>query len=165
MAANTGHLVFSTLHANGAPEAVARLADLEIGRERLSTELLGVLAQRLVRKLCNACKLADERPETTTLLSPHRSKTLQHVRQFTLFRVRPDGCANCGHTGFRGRRMIYELFHVGNKVRSLLEDNSSISKLREEGLVTGSMRDSGFRLVAEGVTSLDELATHIDLEY
>lgn len=165
MAANTGHLVFSTLHANGAPEAVARLADLEIGRERLSTELLGVLAQRLVRKLCNACKVPDERPETTTLLTPHRTKSLHHVSQLSLFRARTGGCPNCGHTGFRGRRMIYELFHVGKKVRNLLEENAPISELRAEGIITGSMRDSGFRLVAEGVTSLDELATHIDLEY
>ena len=149
----------------GAAEAVARLGDLEVSRDKLGTELLGILAQRLVRKLCLSCKVPDDRPDTATLLAPHRSKTLAAVPSLTLFRGRTGGCPNCGHTGYRGRRMLYELLHVNKKVRDLLEEGEPISKLREHGLAGGTMRDSGFRLVAEGVTSIDELATHIDFDY
>ena len=162
--ANTGHLVLSTLHANGAAEAIARLTDLDVGRDKLSTLLLGILAQRLVRKLCNACKVPDDRPETASMLTPQRSKSLALIGKIQPARARLGGCPDCGGTGYRGRRMVYELLHCGKKVRELLEANAPVSQLRDHGLLMGTMQESGLRLVAEGVTSIDELATHVDLE-
>ncbi len=164
-AANTGHLVLSTLHSNGAAETVGRLTDLGIDREKLATQLLGVLAQRLVRKLCNSCKVPDERPETPQLLAGHTTKALRMSGRIAPFRARDGGCPNCGFTGYRGRRMVYELLHCSKKVKSLLEEGVPVSRLREGGLETsGTMLENAYRLVAEGVTSVDEIALHLDLE-
>ncbi len=163
-AANTGHVVVSTLHANGAPEAIARLKDLNIDRDKLATQLLGVLAQRLLRKLCVSCKVLDDRPETTRLLAQHTEVRAGVAGHFTPYRARSSGCPECRHTGYRGRRIVYELLHCSRKVSNMLESGDSISKLREGALDTGSMLAHGLRLVAEGTTSMDELATHVQLE-
>jgi type II secretory ATPase GspE/PulE/Tfp pilus assembly ATPase PilB-like protein len=161
-AANTGHLVLSTLHANGAIAALARLDDLGIGRDRAATGLLGILAQRLVRKLCSRCKLHDDRPSTWHLLGV---RSLGEATVATISPCRPatSGCANCNHTGYRGRRMIHELLHCSDKVRDQMETLAPLSSLRS-GIRGRTMRDCGLALVSEGVTSIDELATHLDLD-
>ncbi len=163
-AANTGQLVLSTLHTNGAAETTERLEDLGIPKPKMATVLLGVLAQRLVRKLCAVCKIVDGRPETMTLLTPFSNKSLKDLPSLKPYRAREGGCVNCGHSGYRGRRMVYELFHCSKDIKGRLEKNASLTELRERGTATGTMLENGLRLVAEGITSIDELATHIDLE-
>jgi general secretion pathway protein E len=132
----TGHLVLATLHTNDAPSAVTRLTDMGVEPFLLSSSLLGVLAQRLVRKLCPACKKADARG-----------------------RYHPVGCAQCGQSGYKGRTGVYELMVADEKVRSLIHSRAAESQLfvaAEEGGLR-SMREDGERLVSEGVTSPEEV--------
>jgi general secretion pathway protein E len=132
----TGHLVLATLHTNDAPSAVTRLTDMGIEPFLLSSSLLGVLAQRLVRKLCPACKTRDEHG-----------------------RWHPVGCAACGMTGYKGRTGVYELMVADQAVQSLIHNRAAESQLfvaaEQGGMKT--MREDGDRLVAEGITSLEEL--------
>jgi general secretion pathway protein E len=132
----TGHLVLATLHTNDAPSAVTRLTDMGVEPFLLSSSLLGVLAQRLVRKLCPDCKKADSRG-----------------------RYHPVGCAQCGQTGYKGRTGVYELMVADEKVRSMIHSRAAESQLfvvAEEGGLR-SMRDDGERLIAEGITSQEEV--------
>ncbi|WP_442776785.1 type II secretion system ATPase GspE [Sphaerotilus montanus] len=132
----TGHLVLATLHTNDAPSAVTRLTDMGIEPFLLSSSLLGVLAQRLVRKLCPACK-----------------------REGDDGRWHPVGCDACGHSGYKGRTGVYELMVVDDAVRALIHSRASESELIAAARAGGlrSMREDGERLVATGVTSLEEL--------
>jgi general secretion pathway protein E len=132
----TGHLVLATLHTNDAPSAVTRLTDFGVEPYLLSSSLLGVLAQRLVRKLCANCKTVDARG-----------------------RWHPVGCAMCDHSGYRGRTGVYELMVADDKVRSLIHSRAAESQLFVAAEAAGlrSMREDGERLVAEGVTSLEEV--------
>jgi general secretion pathway protein E len=132
----TGHLVLATLHTNDAPSAVTRLTDMGVEPFLLSSSLLGVLAQRLVRKLCTACRKPDDKG-----------------------RWHPVGCAACGNTGYKGRTGIYELMVADTSVQSLIHSRAAESQLFVAAEKAGmrTMREDGERLVAEGVTSLEEL--------
>ena len=132
----TGHLVLATLHTNDAPSAVTRLTDMGVEPFLLSSSLLGVLAQRLVRKLCPACRRADDAG-----------------------RWHPVGCAECGHTGYKGRTGVYELMAADDAVRALIHAKASEAELLHAARRGGlrSMRDDGERLVRAGVTSLEEV--------
>jgi general secretion pathway protein E len=132
----TGHLVLATLHTNDAPSAVTRLIDMGIEPFLLSSSLLGVLAQRLVRKLCPNCKKAD-----------------------TKGRWHPVGCAECGQTGYKGRTGVYELMLADERVRSLIHSQAAESQLFVAAEASGlrSMREDGERLVTEGITSPEEV--------
>jgi general secretion pathway protein E len=132
----TGHLVLATLHTNDAPSAVARLIDMGIEPFLLSSSLLGVLAQRLVRKLCPHCKRQDEHGH-----------------------YHPVGCSECGMTGYRGRTGVYELMVADDDIRGLIHRQAAESELLSHAQHNGmkSMRDDGDRLVSEGVTSLEEV--------
>jgi general secretion pathway protein E len=132
----TGHLVLATLHTNDAPSAVTRLTDMGIEPFLLSSSLLGVLAQRLVRKLCPHCKRRDDHG-----------------------RYHPVGCPECGMTGYKGRTGVYELMVADDEIRGLIHAQASEAKLFEVAQLSGmkTMRDDGDRLVAEGVTSLEEV--------
>ncbi len=132
----TGHLVLATLHTNDAPSAVTRLTDMGVEPFLLSSSLLGVLAQRLVRKLCGACKKVDDQG-----------------------RYHPVGCAECGQTGYKGRTGVYELMVADEAVRSLIHSRAAESQLFVAAEQAGlrSMREDGERLVEEGVTSAEEV--------
>ena len=132
----TGHLVLATLHTNDAPSAVTRLTDMGVEPFLLSSSLLGVLAQRLVRKLCPHCKRVDARG-----------------------RYHPVGCAECSTTGYKGRTGVYEMMTADDKVRSLIHNRAAESQLFVAAEAAGlrSMREDGERLVEEGVTSAEEV--------
>jgi general secretion pathway protein E len=132
----TGHLVLATLHTNDAPSAVTRLTDMGVEPFLLSSSLLGVLAQRLVRKLCPVCKRADNRG-----------------------RFHPVGCAECGQTGYKGRTGVYELMSADDKVRALIHGRAAESQLFVAAEAAGlrSMREDGERLIEQGVTSPEEV--------
>lgn len=153
-AANTGHLVFTSLHTNSAPKAVLRLLELGANRDALASVLRLVIAQRLVAKLCDYCKIPDTRAETARSFKEH------HIHQFMPFIA--VGCPHCGDFGYRGRQMIYEIMPANN-VRQLIEEGASISKIEQEGVPkTDTIWYRGLNLVAEGVTSMDELMIRAD---
>lgn len=153
-AANTGHLVFTSLHTNSAPKAVLRLMELGANRDALASVLRLVIAQRLVAKLCDYCKVPDTRAETIRTFKEH------HIHQFTPFIA--VGCPHCGDFGYRGRQMIYEIMPANN-VRQLIEEGASISKIEQEGVPkTDTIWYRGLNLVAEGITSMDELMIRAD---
>jgi general secretion pathway protein E len=132
----TGHLVLATVHTNDAPSSVTRLIDMGVEPYLLSSSLLGVLAQRLVRKLCLHCRRRD-----------------------TAGRWHPVGCEQCGHTGYKGRTGVYELMGVDDKMRSLIHARAAESQIFVAAEAAGMrpMREDGQRLVDEGITSLEEV--------
>uniref|UniRef100_UPI0015888D41 GspE/PulE family protein n=1 Tax=Burkholderia anthina TaxID=179879 RepID=UPI0015888D41 len=135
----TGHLVLATLHTNDAASAVTRLTDMGVEPYLLASSLLGVLAQRLVRQLCPVCK--EERQEG--------GRTVWH----------PVGCAKCGHSGYAGRRGVYELLVIGDAIRSLIHRNAADAEILAAGRAEGmrTLRDDAERWLAAGATSLEEV--------
>jgi len=132
----TGHLVLATVHTNDAPSSVTRLIDMGVEPYLLSSSLLGVLAQRLVRKLCVHCRRRDDAG-----------------------RWHPVGCEQCLQTGYKGRTGVYELMSVDDNLRSLIHNRASEADLFAAAQAQGMrpMREDGQRLVDEGVTSLEEV--------
>lgn len=157
-AANTGHLVFTTLHTNTASMAIARLKKLDVDMDSLAGMLLGVLAQRLTRVLCEACKVQDTRPSTLLSLTEGNRPYLDEYRPFKIHRSSSSGCVHCGYTGYTGRKIIYELLVNSPELRVLIETGASTSRIAKAGLRPGfSMWDAGLRLVAQGITSIEAL--------
>jgi general secretion pathway protein E len=132
--------VLATLHTNDAPGAVTRLIDMGIEPYLLASTLNGVLAQRLVRKLCPQCRTPSE--------SDSGERTYRHV-----------GCAACNFSGYKGRTGIYELLTVDDDLRRLIHDLAEERLLREHAVTHGMvrLRDDGMRWVREGVSSMDEV--------
>ena len=162
-AARSGELVVAGITASGPPEAIDCIERLGSGRTELAAVLRGIVNQRLVRKLCSACKTADDRVETDQALATLEPAFLKHLSRVAPFRANPAGCADCANTGYRGRRLIGELLHCGRKTRDLIETASQLSVLRA-GVEGGTLRDNGMALVAEGITSLEELAAQVDID-
>ena len=151
-AALTGHLVFSTLHTNDAPSAVTRLQDMGCEPYLLSSVLNGVLAQRLVRRICQACRTPDHSDPAELL-----AIGVADVTGAELFRGK--GCDDCRGTGYRGRSGIYELFGITEDVRSLIVRKASAGEIRrhamEKGMVT--LREDGWARVCAGLTTVEEI--------
>ena len=147
----TGHLVFSTLHTNSAIGAITRLRDMGVEPFLLSSTIIGVAAQRLVRTLCEHCKQAQ--PATTSecevLGQPiDNPPNIYHLK----------GCEECTGTGFYGRIGIYELLAINEKLRSMIHSNSSEQEMEAEARkYYPSMRHEGFKLVLSGKTTLEEV--------
>jgi general secretion pathway protein E len=146
----TGHLVFSTLHTNDAPGAVTRLLDMGIEGFLVSSSLIGVLAQRLVRVICPRCKEPfipqQEIVEKISFLENH---TTYYGR----------GCDDCRHTGYAGRTGIFELMVVDEEVRRLILERASAGVIRKRAVNAGMqvLRESGWQKVREGVTTIEEV--------
>jgi general secretion pathway protein E len=147
----TGHLVLATLHTNDALSATTRLVDMGVEPYLLSSSLLGVLAQRLVRKLCTACR-QPYRPDTAEL-----SELDGGPGDETLFG--PKGCAACNQTGYSGRTGIYELLQIDEGAKRLIHKAGFEQALRAHAAAQGmrSLRHDGLRWVRSGVTSLEEV--------
>lgn len=148
-AALTGHLVLSTLHTNDAPSALTRLVDMGIEPYLLSSSVVGILAQRLVRKICTSCK---------TFYVPTEQES-SHLQIPVEELYRGSGCEKCFQTGYKGRHGIYELMPMSGRVKRRLIESADSSLLQKvainEGLET--LRTDGGYLVKEGVTTLEEL--------
>jgi type II secretory ATPase GspE/PulE/Tfp pilus assembly ATPase PilB-like protein len=151
-AALTGHLVLSTLHTNDAASAVTRLLDLGVAPYLVSSTVEAVLAQRLVRVLCTACREMVT-PDARTL---QRVGTLEHPLTAVWRAV---GCPQCRDTGYRGRQGIFELLVMSEAIRELTHARASGERLRACAMQEGMqpLRADGMRLVREGVTTLDEI--------
>jgi general secretion pathway protein E len=146
----TGHLVLATLHTNDAPGAVTRLVDMGIEPYLLASTLNGVLAQRLVRKLCAECKQPYEPPAS-------ERSVFRHDAPDRLYKA--VGCGACNFSGYRGRTGIYELFVADDETRRLIHDTAPEAMLRDRAVAGGMLRlrEDGLRWVRDGATSLDEV--------
>ena len=152
-AALTGHLVFSTLHTNDAAGAVARLLEMGVEDYLLASSLLGVLAQRLVRKICAEC-----RHQTETILPVEIAGTPGGA-DGDARGWEGAGCENCGHSGYRGRSGIYELLVVDDPIRDLILKHASADAVREEAIKQGmrTLREDGALKARDGATTVAEL--------
>jgi len=150
----TGHLVLATLHTNDAVGAVTRLVDMGVEPFLVASSLLGVLAQRLVRKLCPVCRQTRAPDAAELRLLTASGNEPRSVPIYT-----PVGCSACTNTGYQGRTGIYELLTVDDSLRTLIHDGASEGKLREYARTRGmrNMRDDGLRWVRAGATSLEEV--------
>ena len=150
----TGHLVFSTLHTNDAPSAVARLADIGIKPFLIATAVRAIEAQRLVRKLCGDCK-------TVSSLSDRelRSLGLDAAQAADATIMGPAGCGKCRQLGFRGRMSLVEIFKIDDEVRTMINQQLTTPQLRKRARELGmrTMREDGIRKVLSGLTSADEV--------
>jgi type IV pilus assembly protein PilB len=153
----TGHLVLSTLHTNDAPGAVTRLVDMGVEPFLISSTLMAVLGQRLVRTICKICRTPFEPTETqleTLNLSPHDlgDKVFHYGR----------GCSACNDTGYKGRKGIFELLVIGDAIRTLINERSPTVVLRQKAIELGmvTLREDGLRSIFEGDTTIEEVVKY-----
>ena len=156
-AALTGHLVLSTLHTNDAPSATTRLTDMGAPPWLIASALIGVLAQRLARRLCPDCARSGpvDRADLARLGLPDNPTELH----------RPDGCDRCDHAGFRGRTGIFELMPVSPEIRNLILKRAPVDSIRRTAADLGmsSLAQDAWRNVAAGLTSIDEVRPLLSL--
>jgi type II secretory ATPase GspE/PulE/Tfp pilus assembly ATPase PilB-like protein len=152
----TGHLVLSTLHANTAPDAIKRLADIGVEPFIVNNAVAGVISQRLVRILCSECKEEAE-PELHSL--PPEARELIGRTEGPTFHT-PRGCDACQGTGYRGRTAIHEILIPDDAVREVVGRSGSVQEIRGAALGAGmrSLLACGLQKAARGVTSLQEVA-------
>ncbi|MGH7975885.1 MAG: GspE/PulE family protein, partial [Limisphaerales bacterium] len=153
----TGHLVFSTLHTNDAPGAVTRLVDMGVEPFLISSTLMAVLAQRLVRTICKDCRTPFEPTEdqlSLLNLSPHDlgDKVFHYGR----------GCPTCSDTGYKGRKGIFELLVISEAVRLLINERAPTVVLRQKAVELGmvTLREDGLRSIFEGDTTIEEVVKY-----
>lgn len=155
-AALTGHLVLSTLHTNDAPEAITRLMDIGVEPYLISSSVIGVLAQRLVRSICPECKVPYQiDPKSLDELGEGFSTSKEPI---TLYRGK--GCKQCKQSGYWGRTGMYELFFVNEKIKQLISNKAPTQSIREAAKATTgmiSLREDGLHKVLKGMTTLDEV--------
>ncbi|NLM58163.1 MAG: Flp pilus assembly complex ATPase component TadA [Clostridium sp.] len=151
-AAITGHLVFSTLHTNDAASSVTRMIDMGIEPFLLSSSLVGLIAQRLVRRLCPNCKEPVEiDDETRELLN------IEEGEEVTVFKAK--GCEHCNNTGYKGRIAVYEILQVDKEIRELISKNANSDDIKDLAIKHGmkTLRMNSARLVKNGTTSIEEM--------
>jgi type IV pilus assembly protein PilB len=149
-AALTGHLVFTTLHANDAPSTFMRLSEMGIEPFLISTSVIGIVAQRLVRRICTQCK-EQYTPDPVAL------KYLGLKEGMQLFKGK--GCDYCGHTGYKGRVGVYEVLTVNDELRHLIAEGSDTQVIRQAAIRNEmkTLKDYCLILLEEGLTSMDEV--------
>lgn len=153
----TGHLVLSTLHTNDAPGAVTRLVDMGVEPFLISSTLMAVLAQRLVRTICKKCRTPFEPTEsqlTLLNLSPHDigDKAFYYGR----------GCSGCNDTGYRGRKGIFELLVINEAIRALINERAPSVVMRQKAVEMGmvTLREDGLRSIFDGDTTIEEIVKY-----
>ncbi len=158
-AANTGHMVFSTVHANDTITALFRIIDLGVEPFMLSTAVSGILGQRLARRLCPHCRVAYKpNPE----LLKQAGLSAEKVKEFYKPPAEGKGekCTHCNGMGYRGRIGVFELLVINDRLRDLVRDKAPMNNIKAEARKNGmlTMMEEGIRLVVRGVTSIDEVA-------
>jgi type IV pilus assembly protein PilB len=157
----TGHVVFTTLHTNDAPSSVARLLDMGIEPFLITATVEGIVAQRLVRKICDNCKTQFE-PSDAQLMELQLLP--EEVKDKKFFYGR--GCSKCNGTGYRGRTGIFEIMVFNDEIRDLIMNQASTNVLRSAGQKSGMrlLRDNGLAAIYDGVTTIDEIAKETMME-
>ena len=158
-AALTGHLVLSTLHTNDAPTAIPRLVDLADESYLVASALMGIMAQRLVKCLCTQCKQPYQaKASDLSTLGYKVEDPNQPIRLY-----HPRGCPACLHTGYKGRRGIFELLMVNREMRDLIRlgTNAPVEEVRRVAKANGmrELRDEGLALVLDRTTTLEQVKT------
>ncbi len=158
-AALTGHQVFSTLHTNDAISAIPRLVNMGIESYLLAAAINGIMAQRLVRRICTSCRILVDPDAKTQALFKSFGLPLTQV-------ARGEGCAHCGHAGFSGRAGIYELFMINDRLRDIITTDPSLSPLKKEAHEQGHLflAYDGLCKVAEGLTTVEEVTRVVEME-
>lgn len=160
----TGHLVFSTLHTNSAPETIVRLLDMGIDTFNFADALLGVLAQRLVRTLCKNCKepYHPDKTEYDHLLTSYGVSFFDNINiaysdDFSLYRAK--GCSECNNSGYKGRVGVYELMIANQTIKKLIIERATVSDIREEAISNGMtvLLQEGIQLIFAGKTDFKQV--------
>lgn len=159
-AAQTGHLVLSTLHTNDAAGAVSRLADLKVPSFLVASALLGAAAQRLIRTLCPKCKQAYEPSEDELKCLFGKSYQGKKIKLY-----RAMGCSNCYRTGYHGRKAVYEILCVSPEIRRMVVETNSDDEIKQKAIEEGmkTLRKNAVDEVLNSVTTLDELMRVVDV--
>jgi len=153
-AALTGHLVFSTLHTNDAASAITRLLDMGVEDYLLTSSINGILAQRLVRKLCNHCKKpVDNQSEAIARFSNYQFDN-SNIKFFD-----PIGCDACDNTGYQGRTVIFEYMPISEEIRQLILAQTDSTTLQQAAMANGmaAIKENGIHKAARGITSIEEV--------
>ncbi|MFB2553946.1 GspE/PulE family protein [Ensifer soli] len=155
-AALTGHLVLTTLHTNSASDAVVRLIDMGVEPYLLGSSLRGIIGQRLVRRLCDRCKIADEAAAGSARQLAER-RSLRFPQESAYHRA--TGCETCGHTGYRGRIGVFEVLRADEEIRALVRENPAPTLLSERARQDGMtlMLEDGLAKSAAGLTTVEEV--------
>lgn len=157
----TGHLVFSTLHTNDAPTAVTRLRDMGVPEFLITATVEGILAQRLVRRICVECR-AEFDPSDELLME--LQLPIEQARQYSFYYGK--GCERCNNSGYKGRTGIYELLEINDDIRDLITSEASVDEIRNlarsQGMTT--LREAGLKLIFDGVTTIDEVVRETVME-
>jgi len=161
-AALTGHLVFSTLHTNDAPSALTRLIDMGVKPFLVSSSIQAVMAQRLVRLLCNECKVPDEEVDFNLIRA--LGVTEEQISKATF--MRPVGCDRCAGSGFHGRYGIFEMMRMNNELREMAFQQAPLNELRKAARAFGmhTLLDDGLAKAMQGVTSIEDVLAHATRE-
>ncbi|MGN0160729.1 MAG: GspE/PulE family protein [Lachnospiraceae bacterium] len=148
----TGHLVVSTLHTNSTANTVTRLIDMGVEPYLIADSLVGVIAQRLVRRLCKNCK----KPHVVTM-AEKRELSLNPQKEYTIYEA--EGCPECGGSGYIGRIGIYEIMTVSNRLKSIISHGADVDQIKAEAVAEGmtTLRAAARRYVLDGTTSLAEM--------
>lgn len=153
-AAQTGHLVLSTLHTNDAPQTISRLMNMGIPPFNIASSVSLILAQRLARKLCQSCKVEEKISKEDLLKAGFKENELDGLTTY-----RAEGCDECGHSGFKGRQGLYQAMTISADMQKLILANANAGELnaqaKKEGI--GDLRRAGLNKVKEGITSLEEV--------
>ncbi len=151
----TGHLVLSTLHTNNAPSAVIRMVDMGVEPYLISATVIGVIAQRLARKVCSNCKEEYQIPASELRILGYQPKEKDEV--LTLARGR--GCEVCRHTGYKGRTGIHEMMCMNDEIAELVVRRAPLADIREAAKANGmtELRDDGLEKVLSHVTTAEEI--------
>jgi type IV pilus assembly protein PilB len=155
-AAQTGHLVLTTLHTNDAPGAITRLIDMGMEPYLIASSLEAVLAQRLVRTLCPSCK-EEYTPASSILDSLYSSAPVEPKRFYN-----SAGCADCHQLGYRGRKGLFELMMIEDTVRDLIQQQAPVMEIRRHALGIGmtTLREAGIETVEKGLTTVEEVLNY-----
>ncbi len=155
-AALTGHLIFSTLHTNDAPGAITRLMDMGVENYLVSSTLICVMAQRLVRRICQHCRVRQT-------VSDDMLNKFEHGIKEIWF---GEGCEYCSNTGYRGRIAIFEVLPITDEIRELIMQRASVREIKERAISLGmrTLREDGIEKVKNGITTIDEVLRVTQLE-
>ncbi len=157
----TGHLVFSTLHTNDAPTAITRMRDMGVPAFLITATVEAILAQRLVRRICSECRTEFD-PSDDLLME--LQLPLETAREYSFYYGK--GCARCNNSGYKGRVGLYELLHVTDEIRDMVETEASADDIRNvarsQGMTT--LREAGLKLIFDGVTTIDEVVRETVME-
>jgi type II secretion system protein E len=156
-AALTGHLVFSTLHTNDSAASINRLLDMGIEPFLVASAVEGIVAQRLIRRLCPSCRKPVEMDDSKKELLRKEGFPVEELATHTVYE--PVGCDACRGSGFKGRTGIYEILTVDDHIRPLIIERSASSEIKREAMRHGlhTLRDDGWRKVLDGVTTVEEI--------